>query len=298
MRPISCAPTARPQRGLTLVELMIGMTLGLLIVGAALALWLGTQRASRTTQALTQMTEDAHLALHMLRTHLAMAGHQPPTAASTLQGWPADALPPLFACSGGASPATEGQALPAWRCQNPGGADALIVRYAVDEDNTVPTADHQPTDCLGQALPAEPAASASPRWVDNRFMVRGDALRCRGPHRTGAQPLVDNVVDLQLQFGLRAPDTPPSTPAIQASAAAPPPVRVTQYLRAQDIGPVEAEGWRRVIAVRICVLIRSPTPLLDQPTPYVDCRDRSRRPADRHLYRAYTSTVVLNNTLP
>ncbi|MFZ4550795.1 MAG: PilW family protein [Aquabacterium sp.] len=275
----------RHHRGVTLPELMIGLALGLLISAAALGLLWGSERTQRTARALAQMSEDASLAHQILRHHLLLAGWQMPAGES-----PGARPMAVFACQGGVSADTEAAPMTDWRCLDTSGPDALIVRYEADRHNTLPTVDHEPTDCLGHhvdPIPSETPDALPHTWVDNRFVVKAGALRCKGPGLGPAQPMVDNILDMQIQLGLSA--EPGSSPGTS---------RVMHYLSPHDMGPVGHARWQRVRAVRICLIVRSPTPLTDAPSTYPGCDGRTQTAPTPHLYRNYTQTVLLPNVAP
>jgi type IV pilus assembly protein PilW len=69
-------PPARRQRGVTLVELLIAMVLGLLLISATLAMVQATSRTSGTFDALSRVQESGRLALLMLERDLRMAGYR------------------------------------------------------------------------------------------------------------------------------------------------------------------------------------------------------------------------------
>jgi len=72
--------STRPQRqrGLSLVELMIAMTLGLLLIGAVAGMFLSTSRNYNQDERLSRMQENARYALHVLAQDLGMAGYWGP----------------------------------------------------------------------------------------------------------------------------------------------------------------------------------------------------------------------------
>jgi type IV pilus assembly protein PilW len=62
------------QSGVTLIELMVAMVLGLLIMGAVLSMFVGTKQSFNRNQNLARMQEDARFALEELTHDLSMAG--------------------------------------------------------------------------------------------------------------------------------------------------------------------------------------------------------------------------------
>ena len=62
------------QNGVTLIELMIAMVLGLILIAAVLSVFIGTKRGFNRNQNLARMQEDARYALEELTRDLSMAG--------------------------------------------------------------------------------------------------------------------------------------------------------------------------------------------------------------------------------
>ncbi|KAA3650120.1 MAG: hypothetical protein DWQ11_17280 [Proteobacteria bacterium] len=62
------------QAGLTLVELMIAMVLGLMVVGGVIAFFISNNQSYRVNEALAKMQEDARIALELLAREVRLAG--------------------------------------------------------------------------------------------------------------------------------------------------------------------------------------------------------------------------------
>ena len=62
--------------GLTLVELLVAMTLGLVILGSVIGVFSGNRRTSQLNAAMTNMQENARFALNTIASDIRMAGHQ------------------------------------------------------------------------------------------------------------------------------------------------------------------------------------------------------------------------------
>lgn len=63
------------QRGVSLIEVMIAMAIGLVIIGAVGYLYLGTRQTFRTTENLSRMQEGARYALEIISRDVRMAGY-------------------------------------------------------------------------------------------------------------------------------------------------------------------------------------------------------------------------------
>ena len=70
MRPLS------RMRGLSLVELMIGLVLGLLLLGGVLQVFIGSRQAYRTNDALSRTQESGRFAIQFLTQDLRLAAYQ------------------------------------------------------------------------------------------------------------------------------------------------------------------------------------------------------------------------------
>lgn len=64
-----------PQSGLTLIELMISMTIGLVILGAVAYLYLGTRQTFRMAEGMSRIQENARYAMEILARDVRMAGY-------------------------------------------------------------------------------------------------------------------------------------------------------------------------------------------------------------------------------
>lgn len=310
---------ARRVSGLTLVELLVALTLGLLLVVATIAGYLGLSEAARAAEAQSRMDEDGQAALTILTAHLRMAGNNPdqPLRVGTPRGNPVYGLSSFAVrgCDGvfgNIASASEVKDLTCGVAAS--GSDSIAITYEADRYNTVtlpPGA--APTDCVGKELPISNAnvtvltedgsveQSVSYYVADNRFYISASgptgtpSLNCRGNGSgSNPRPLVENVEDLQLEYG-----------AVPATAAVTPEADIAGYLDATGIAthpefaPLDdAERWRKVASVRVCVVVRSSKPVVVPvgSRRYLKCDGSlENSPPDSHLRRAYSTTVVLRN---
>lgn len=325
MSPASC----RRQAGLTLVELIVSMLLGLLVVSGVFVTYIGTGVSDRQQRALGRMTEDAQLAMALITRELQMAGYgqiQSVGAAGAQGLRPVQFVQthrPLFGCDNGF---IDNKAAVASADCNPvaagvpaTGTPAIEITHQVTADTTAPDGSGKPTDCQG-------AAVAAPGVVSNRFFVvqGGTAaepdfeLHCAS-QVSGSQPLVPQVQKVHFRYGI-APNWNSDDPVTW---------RPQRFVMATDMA---ANDWDRVVAVRVCLLMRSADPVLADATPqataapasapatapapapaassaasaastpfvagpatYVDCDGQRQNAGDRHLRRAFKSTVTLRN---
>lgn len=319
IRRSSFIRSIRTQRGLSLVELMVALTIGLFLVGAVGIIYVNTSNASRASTLEAQMNEDGAVALELLQQQIRLAGFSNVnnTGSRLFSGRA------VFGCDGGFSNNAGGTAFEAQTCSaSPAGSDALAVRYEANELNsqTVLSAGVRvPANCVNEGIAAwnaqaEGASSATPMVLaDNRYYVANDAdgtpsLFCQG--RVGAlgtglsgtgygaaTALIPNVESMQIEYGItRLPTTGGVVPH-----------HVAGYVEAGNAAlGVTAANWSRVAAVRVCLIVRSATPVpagdntLADVGYYRDCAGNvpNPLPSDRFLRRAYVTTIQLRNVRP
>lgn len=68
------APGVRKVRGLTLVELMIALTLGILLIGAVISVFIGTSQTYRTQEAMSKVQETGRFAVEILARDIRQVG--------------------------------------------------------------------------------------------------------------------------------------------------------------------------------------------------------------------------------
>lgn len=325
------------QRGLTIVELMVSMTIGLFLMGAVGIIYVNTTTTSRASTLESQMNEDATLALELLQQQIRLAGYSGVDA----EGKRLFSGIGVKGCDGGLELADQSgsktAAFGSLTCLPPQPAsgltaDSLAVRYEATALNSQATSTGDPGNCSHQGIAAWNATSdggtASVRLADNRYFIANEvfsttvngstvqtnvpSLFCRG--RTGggfsnATALIPNIEDMQIQYGVTA--TPKDDEPF--------PNQVTAYLNANNTilgsAPENLGNWARVVSVRICLLARTanPIPLGDNAvgkagqgaTPaesglgtYTDCNGTKVTKDDRYLRRAYVTTIQLRNTRP
>jgi type IV pilus assembly protein PilW len=187
------------EHGASLIELMVGITIGLLVVLAAIGTIVLTRTSGMTVADSSLMISQGNNAMRLLGSSLRQAG--------AIEVTPVDSASPvgeqlfLFsnAFAGMVVQGTEGGAAP----------DTLITAQEGRAGNTVIR------DCLG-------AITAAAR-IQNTFTVVGTNLRCLGSGNATEQPIAENVEDFQVfywvQIGAGAATTQQRMNATQVVAA-------------------------------------------------------------------------------
>lgn len=318
------------QRGFSLIELMVSLTIGLIIMLAVIGAYLGSAGAGRTAEAIGRMNEDGQMALTILSQQLRMAGVNPSQPdRSTTVGTSTNALGNLvplhnpvsnaytvrgcdltFGNVTGVTVAASTAALTCGHSASSTGPDSIAIAYEADRYNTIPTSANVPTDCMGSGITPATAsytksdgtttATATIYESENRYYIGTSSsivnptLYCKGNSSLNGQPLIENIEDMQLSYGTSNPAVTPTTVLGYLSA-----YQVDNDATTLTGSAGAATRWNAVKTVRICVVVRSEKPVLDNvaSAKYWNCAEPPTlvSPNDKYLRRAYTTTVVLRN---
>lgn len=208
---------------------------------------------------------------------------------------------------------------PVLACQPAAGAlsSGFGVVYEADAKNAVAVnvtvagvSTLTPTNCLGGTLNVITPTIGNPYYVArNRYYINTQVganstgrpeLYCASDGSAG-MPFIENVDDMQVWYGL-ATATVTSNPATR---------QVVRYVQAgrdaTTAGTVNATNaatpgeWEKVIAVRICLLMRSAEPVLtgEDSATYQPCDSNAAAltSTDGYLRRAYYTTATLRSKM-
>lgn len=269
-----CAPSGKTgQRGVSLVELMVSMTIGLFLLAAIGSLFVGSKQTYRTGDNLSRLQENGRFAVDMLGKNIRVAGFTQISFAPVAFG----AAPTAATFSG---TALDDAAVAGAKS----GSDSITVSYDVKPGSTADT------DCLGATPPipaTSPTTPTTPRVI-NAFWIRADPanssnfqLMCSSNGASGA--LLDGVEEMKILYGV-------------------PTGLNTKYTAAPT-----ATEMASVSTVRLCVLLRTTSNnLATQAQTYRDCNGMFDASAasitaptgDRYIRRAYTATVNVRDRTP
>jgi type IV pilus assembly protein PilW len=174
------------QRGVTLVELMIAVLIGLFIIAGVGQIYISSRAASNLQERMSNLQENGRFGIFFLQRSLRKAGFPKSSGLSAFTTTPSNITCPMaaaVACTPDTSTATTTAT-----CN---GAGAASDQFAVCYQGT--------TDCLGQNVAAG--------VVTDFFFISTDAatgvsrLMCRGSGNNTSQPLVDGIENMQVQYG-------------------------------------------------------------------------------------------------
>jgi type IV pilus assembly protein PilW len=160
-------------RGVGLIEIMVGLTAGLILLGVLAYFYLGGKQASRTHNDVARMQENGRMAMETLGRAIRQAGAR------------TDVLTPVA----NALSATEGSS---------GAPDSITISYVAQ--NTATAAGGE-VDCVGTTIPAGSTVTQT-FTVDTTI----PALTCTTPANAaaGGAPVVveENIENMQLTYGV------------------------------------------------------------------------------------------------
>lgn len=301
------------QRGRTILELMIAMTIA---IGVLLGISVFHQSASRTvsvSQQMSVMNDEAPLALLAIGQAVKRAGSGEIIGSgySNLNQTMFSG-PHLRGCRGGsfANPAAGDFTCVAVA----GGQDALMVRF---QSNSVVGPDQFATrNCVGGlppntaiAAPGHPANGALVPIVENVYRVVNETLDCSG-NNSVPEALARDVAEFRVYYGF---DRDAATLALSGAFGASP--RGAAMVTADEVWAAQAafagqslSAWDFVVSVHACMVLRtreSSTSVVAGPFEYQGCPETAaeagagtgptRSAADGTVHRLFTQSFTVRS---
>ncbi|MGN6701861.1 MAG: PilW family protein [Burkholderiaceae bacterium] len=285
---------ARRLKGFSLIELMIAMVISLVLVVVASYSYLGTRQNYRSNDQQSNLYEEAHFALGLIGANINSAGYSP--AVEPFEPGVIDfktvAPDPIGGCDNGFDQTS--YACPA--SSTPDAADALHVKYLTDDPSLRNNrALGVGVDCTGAAATAVTMSGVDGNYnvylVDNWFFLSSRdyvrdgqtrtmyELSCKGNGSAGSQPLLRDIRDLQLLYGVAQANSDQAVDRLLTAAE----------VSAQDI-------WAKVISVQVCMLMETEEGGVSvSPSTYLDCNGVQQTAPQGFLRRRFLSTFNLRN---
>ena len=289
----------RKQLGATLIELMVGLTIGLLLALVASSTYLFSKQNFNVISEVSQMEENGRFALNLLTRYAQSAGF---TTIDPKANLPAGALDnKLSGCDRGYT-STDSTA-PDFTCltTTPAGDIRSSSIRTIFETDIPDSTKFQGKDCIGNDSPAIPrtTSTGSPSYVVTSYffisstIVKTDAgtttmgqLSCLADSRgsgtttyTLPQPIIPGIVQIAVGYLV------PSATAPEAAH--------TSKTAAQIEAAAE---WSKVAALDLCVMAKSiGNSANDTNTSYTDCYGTAMTTARGERYRTFRTTVNLRN---
>lgn len=260
-------------RGLTLVELLVAMALGLVITLAAVTALVISQQGFRSVDAASQVRDNARFASDIMRRVILQAGYlSPQFAIDRNHGFSLNNAIVSEPNIKGFNNAKYNQNLVIGTtntvpssARGVNGSDMLVVRYQVGHTAAGGVADRSMINCLGNvetSTPDNPDERLFSVFHISNTSSGEPALMCTWRNEaTGnwqTQPLIEGVERLQILYGTHnvTANTAPTT--LSSSTLTPAPDR---YLRADQLvvtgnDAATNTNWSRVRSIRIGMVLR------------------------------------------
>lgn len=259
---------SKKQHGFSLVELMIAITLGMVLMGAALQFMVSTRGTYELNDDISRIQENGRIALDLIVRDLQLAGYRSPS-----NGADGIATPDFF---------LKETAVANTFMLDGGGAnsDRLAIQFDPPPD------DGTETDCLGNVFPAD-ARLVNVYTINDLDGDGINSLYCQGFNASagawlgaGAQPLVDGIDNLQILYRVVDTTVNPQT---------------YRYISEDQLA---AADYANILAARVAILVSN-----GLAQGFAENKQRSYRVldsaqidiTDRQPRRIYSTTVQFNN---
>ena len=285
------------QQGLSLIEMMISMVLGLFLVGGLSTMFLKSKESDKTRQAVTEMEANARLAIEFLNNGIQHAGYRSiyivPFDKPFLSE--KDGTPPNTICRGGGASNSlllSGLTHPYTEDGSGSNSDQITSVFLADNpDDNKNTSSRRRVfrDCAGGEITQACSADTRNGMADpmtaklyNSFYVdSNNQLVCIGSRTAGSNPIViaENIENMQIRYGVASDNS-------------------LRYKTATDVET--DKEWRNVKSVQIALLIRSNKNILTRDeTRKFDLLDQKNLSVtsghEKKLHRVYSTTINLAN---
>lgn len=248
----------RRQAGVSVVEIMISLALGLILMVGVTNMVMGSRRTSTTEQNLADMQATGRIALQLIAKELRRAGYRHNPEATLADAFPAE-------IQGGVAvePFTTAGSV----VGKPPHTANLVTRYQGSGESW-------DTDCLNQTI-------AAGQTVWTRLTLGSRTMYCNVRPSGGTQRGAEILRGIDAIFFSYGVDNDGDTFADEYKA----PADVTDWTRIASVN----------VQVRV---VSEEDFLADRPQPYVGFDGVVVTPTDRRLRRSYATVVAIRNVLP
>lgn len=274
-------PLQMTQKGLSLIELMIAMFIGLFLLAGISSSYLSSKKSSIHRDEYSLLQDNGRLALEVMRQTIVHGGYKAfPLGNIDPNIFITDDVNSSNCNPGGASVLNTGLFSEDSTMDGPlDTSDSIGIKYLGD-DNLF-------TDCAGNTLPAGCRISSANQNSDsdtagiyNAFFIDDqNTLQCSGSRSNAPEPIVEGIENMQILYGIDNDGDP----------------EVDRYVNATQMGTF----IDNVKSVQIAVLVRSSREVKEKAESKVysllDVAYPS--PTDRYMRAVFTTTIKLRNTL-
>ncbi len=270
------------QRGFSLIELMISLTLGLILSAAVVQVMISNSSTERLNRSIASAQENGRFIIARLRNDLVMTGRYDLLRPDLNKD--VDVIVEAAFVHNNPIPVVGdfSNALTKGVKEGTGAlSDTLIVALQARKD------------CRG----ATHGYSDEEFMVVNEYFLDGTSLKCRGfdgrflrglkaqVNDDKAYTLLDDVTSFQVQYGVT------DNTSSQDNSARP-----VKFVEADTLGVEKAAG-SLVVAIRIALLLKADTDVLISPVPkFKLLNEEPIQPSEKRLFKQFETTITLRNS--
>ena len=251
------------QRGVTLLELMVGITIGLLVVAVAMGALMVSRNVSGTISDASGIQQQAAYAIRTIGQQLRQAGslylNLDPNNTSVTDSTLAASTPVAFETTASPDASGAGNSFEPSINTLSGTSNSNSITLSVGYRRYKEAAFDGTTQSLVRNCLGGPKDDSEDRRMESifTFTPSDSTLRCSGNNAT-AQPILQNVADFQVRY-------------LQQSDGATGDTKI-QYVTADTVGEADSGNWSKVQAVEICMVLYGDE-VIDIPagSQYTDC---------------------------
>lgn len=259
-------PRKHPMAGLSLIELLVAMTIALVAILAATALYNSTRQTYRVQTMQNRLAEDGRFAISMLQRIITQAGFRPLPMPSGVV-WTGSAI-------------------------EPDSATSMTVRFISDKTNQI--------GCGGVVVSSDTAIT---KLVISQPSGQ-NKLTCDGMDWIASSGAGTELVDFQLEYGsdtTSATLTTTTPAAFGCGTVLADGTRQGDCVADTYVLATAKATPLNIVAVRACLVLRTDTTdaSIEKNANYLDCSGAAiaNSQNDRKLYRTFRTTVLLRNRL-
>lgn len=248
------------QRGVTLVELMVGLAIGLLVIAVAMGALMVSRGITGTVSDAATIQQQAAYAMRVMGQQLRQAGSLYLDLGLTEEG------------EGDVAQVSSLRLLTADAQTLQTDGQKMTVTYTgYKEPNFANIESSLSRDCLGN--PPTSFDENNMGALPSKFELSTDQLRCNN------QPIIRNVADFQIRY-LEQDQSIPGQPTIQ-------------YLNGSDI---DATNWPKIQAVEICLVLFGDEPIdIPSDSTYKGCDSTDKTYTNKRMHLLFRNVFQLRS---
>ena len=274
----------KKQRGLSLIELLIAVSIGLFLISGIATSYIASIKSSSNRSQHSMLEDNARIAIETLTKTLEHTGYatisNPPLVNRIVKN--ASAI--TATCSTNTNNNTGEKKTQDGATDSDGSTapDAITNLYLGDEKYFI--------DCMGSQLPAAPTncrmnnglGDPDDAVIHNGFFVQNNSLMCAGSRTANTEIVAEGVENIQFLYGVDVDDDR----------------KVDRYLNATQL--FSGTGFQdNVLTIQVAVLVHSllPVKTTAESKTYSLLDATYKSPKDRKQREVFTATINLRNTL-